>query len=459
MLGDRYRLDEFIAAGGMGQVWRATDVVLSRTVAVKVLLPQLLTDPGFEARFRAEARIIAALRHAGVVNVYDYGESTDNDGRRTLYLVMAYVEGESLTEKIEAAGRLSVAETMSVIAQAADALEAAHENGVVHRDVKPGNLLVQSDGRVTLVDFGVARSSSMTSVTTGNAVPGTALYMAPEQASGQRVTGATDIYALGAVAYHCLAGYPPFSGNNPIEIALRHLQEEPPPLPDDVPPAAQHLVMRAMAKDPAERYPSASALAAAARSVARSAGPAGTTVVIPPAIDDGEPTGVTAPIAAAAAVGAATPGRFNPTTAHDLRPVTPDASPDPAGSRDPDRRRFAAIVGAAAAVLIVAGVLVVLLAVSPNNGNTPPAEGSTGSNGVLTNAPARTTTKARTTTRGPSTPASPGPATSGPPPTTAGPPPTTEGPPPTTEGPPPTTNAASPQGDTRTTNPAAAVLP
>src|SRR6185437_10445251 len=191
MLGDRYRLDVFVAAGGRGQVWRATDVVLSRTVAVKVLLPQLLTDPGFEARFRAEARIIAALRHPSVVNVYDYGESSDDSGRSVLYLVMAFVEGEALSQKLERAGRLSVAEAMSVVAQAADALQAAHDGGIVHRDVKPGNLLVQDDGTVTLVDFGVARASTVTSVTTGNAVPGTALYMAPEQASGQRVTGET----------------------------------------------------------------------------------------------------------------------------------------------------------------------------------------------------------------------------------------------------------------------------
>src|SRR5690349_14404334 len=134
MLGDRYRLDEFLATGGMGQVWRATDMVLNRTVAVKLLLQALLTDPGFEARFRAEARIIAGLRHAGVVNVYDYGERVEPDGRRTLYLVMAYVNGESLSQRITAEGRLPVGETLSVVAQAADALEAAHAGGVVHRD-------------------------------------------------------------------------------------------------------------------------------------------------------------------------------------------------------------------------------------------------------------------------------------------------------------------------------------
>src|SRR5689334_885399 len=396
MLGDRYRLDVFVATGGMGQVWRATDVVLSRTVAVKVLLPQLLTDPGFEARFRAEARIIAALRHAGVVNVYDYGESTDDAGRRVLYLVMAFVEGESLSQKLERAGRLSVAETMSVVAQAADALQAAHDGGIVHRDVKPGNLLVQDDGTVTLVDFGVARASTVTSVTTGNAVPGTALYMAPEQASGQQVTGATDIYALGAVAYHCLAGYPPFNGTNPIEIALRHLQDEPPPLPDDVPPDAQQFVLQAMAKDPAARFESGAAMAAAARSVMRAAGTAGTTIVIPPAIDDGSArtTHVAAAAVAAPRTGAYGPGSAagygaSGTTAHDLRPVTPEAEPWPETGGRSTGRRTGTLIGAAAAVLLVAGALVLLFAVAPDDGATPPANGSTASNAPASNGPAQ----------------------------------------------------------------------
>jgi len=201
-LSDRYRLDAFLASGGMGEVWRATDVVLGRQVAVKVLLPAMLTDPGFAARFRAEARILAAFRHPNVVDVYDFGESTI-DGKPAAYLVMAYVAGEPLSHRIATAGTLPVIETLSVMAQAADALEAAHVNGVVHRDVKPGNLLVQDDGTVVLVDFGVARSAAVTAITAADAVPGTVLYMAPEQVSGKPVSPATDIYALGAVAYHC----------------------------------------------------------------------------------------------------------------------------------------------------------------------------------------------------------------------------------------------------------------
>ena len=163
---------------------------------------------------------------------------------------MAYVAGEPLSHRIATAGRLPVVDTLSIVAQAADALEAAHVNGIVHRDVKPGNLLVQDDGTVVLVDFGVARSTAVTAITAANAVPGTVLYMAPEQVSGKPVSPATDIYALGAVAYQCLSGQPPFNGEAPMEIALRHLNDEVPPLPDDIPAPVRELVMCALAKDP-----------------------------------------------------------------------------------------------------------------------------------------------------------------------------------------------------------------
>jgi serine/threonine-protein kinase len=265
LLGDRYRLDEPIASGGMGEVWRATDLTLDRVVAVKAMRPGLAEDAGFDARFRAEARTLAALSHPNVVNVYDYGRDEVAGHGAVVYLVMAYVHGQPLSDRIAAAGHLPAGQTMSIVAQAAEALQAAHACGVVHRDVKPANLLVQPDGTVTLVDFGVARTPAAAAATTGHVVLGTALYMAPEQASGGEVSPATDVYALGAVAYHCLAGQPPFLAGSALEVALRQVLDEPAPLPDDVPPAARQLVARAMAKDPADRYPTAAALAAAAR--------------------------------------------------------------------------------------------------------------------------------------------------------------------------------------------------
>ncbi|AVT41078.1 serine/threonine-protein kinase [Plantactinospora sp. BB1] len=267
LLSGRYRLDERVATGGMGDVWRGTDVVLGRRVAVKVLLPSLLADPDFIARFRAEARMLATLHHPGIVQVFDYGEDELPTGR-TDYLVMEYVDGEPLSARIRDTGRLGVVDAMHVVAQVAQALHAAHQGGIVHRDVKPSNLLVQADGTVRLLDFGVARSVNITSITSSNAVPGTALYMAPEQAAGKPVSAATDIYALGAVAYQCVAGQPPFSGENPLQVAVKHLHEDPDPLPADVPAPVAELIGRALAKDPADRYPDAAAMATAARAAA-----------------------------------------------------------------------------------------------------------------------------------------------------------------------------------------------
>ncbi|WP_442933967.1 protein kinase domain-containing protein [Micromonospora sp. CPCC 206171] len=264
VLSNRYRLGERVATGGMGAVWRCVDTLLDREVAVKVLLPALVEDPEFTSRFHAEARMMAALRHPGIVAVHDFGSATLADGSQVSYLVMEYVDGEPLVTWIRRAGRLDPTSTMSVVAQAAAALHAAHTAGIVHRDVKPGNLLVKRDGTVVLVDFGIARSSTMASLTAAHMVLGTASYMSPEQAVGQPVSAATDVYALGAVAYYCLTGQPPFVGENPLQVALRHAQEEPAPLPSGTPPAVAEVVARALAKSPGDRWPSAAALADAA---------------------------------------------------------------------------------------------------------------------------------------------------------------------------------------------------
>jgi serine/threonine-protein kinase len=330
----------------MGEVWRGTDTVLGRTVAVKVLLPALLSDPEFEARFRSEARILASFRHAGVVNVYDYG----SDGR-TMFLVMAYVEGRSLAQRLAAEGKFSPEETVPILAQAADALQAGHTTGIIHRDVKPGNLLIQPDGTVILVDFGVARSTSVTAVTQGNAIPGTALYMSPEQATGKAVSAASDVYSLGAVGYHLLTGEPPFNGNSALEVAVKHLQDEVPPLPEVIPAPVRSLIMRSMAKDPAERYQSAAAFAKAARAAATG--------------DDSSDTLADMPALVA-------PETRGPRSA---------AVPIPTGP-NPNKRRSSGtstslILGVAAAIVVVAGVVITMIAMngdkSTGGANTPPA--------------------------------------------------------------------------------------
>jgi hypothetical protein len=261
-LGGRYRLDERIAGGGMGDVWRGTDEVLGRTVAVKILLPALLDEPGFAERFRGEARTMATINHPGVVDVYDYGSD-----QQLAFLVMEYVEGDALSRTLGRVGRLTPARAMALIAQAADALHAAHQKGIVHRDVKPGNLLVRPNGTLVLTDFGIARSAAVAQLTAAGSVLGTASYISPEQASGSQATPLSDVYALGVVAYQCLSGVRPFEGENPLEIAMRHVRDLPPPLPADIPPPVAQLVERAMAKDPGARWPSAAALAQAARRV------------------------------------------------------------------------------------------------------------------------------------------------------------------------------------------------
>ncbi|MBB5114313.1 protein kinase [Micromonospora echinospora] len=349
VLSGRYRLEDRVATGGMGDVWRATDLVLGRPVAVKVLLPALVSDPDFIARFRSEARIMASLRHPGVVQVFDCGEDDLPSGGRADYLVMEFVAGEPLSRRIEDAGHLEVAETMSIVAQVAQALHAAHGRGIVHRDVKPSNLLVQDDGTVVLVDFGVARSTNITSITSTNAVPGTALYMAPEQAAGRPVSGATDVYALGAVAYCCLTGSPPFTGDNPLQVAVRHLDDEPPELPAEIPDSVRELVARALAKDPADRYPSAAAMADAARAARTDS-----------------------PTATATLRGAAGPGRS--------RDDQPAVRPGAAVATSRRRSRRGTLVGALGAVLVAMGALGALVAAANDTAepatkidSTPPA--------------------------------------------------------------------------------------
>src|SRR6195952_25287 len=281
-LGGRYRLDERIAGGGMGDVWRGTDEVLGRTVAVKILLPALLDEPGFAERFRGEARTMATINHPGVVDVYDYGSD-----QQLAFLVMEYVEGDALSRTLSRVGRLTPARTMALVAQAADALQAAHANGIVHRDVKPGNLLVRPNGTLVLTDFGIARSALVGQLTVAGSVLGTASYISPEQASGAVATAASDVYALGVVAYQCLSGHRPFDGATPIEIAMKHVRDTPRPLPSDIPPPVRAIVDRALAKDPGARWPTAAAMAAVARQAASSL----TTQVHQPAVNGSAPVG------------------------------------------------------------------------------------------------------------------------------------------------------------------------
>jgi len=261
-LGGRFQLTTRIAIGGMGEVWKAKDLILGRIVAIKVLKEEYTGDPGFLQRFRAEARHTALLNHAGIANVFDYGEE---DG--SAYLVMELVPGQPLSSIIEHEQVLSPDRTLSIISQTARALSVAHAQGLVHRDIKPGNLLITPEGRVKVTDFGIARLADQVPLTQTGQVMGTAQYLAPEQATGQTATGASDIYSLGVIGYECLSGHRPFSGESQIAIALAQVNDAPPPLPDTLPKPVRALLMSMLAKDPKNRPADAIKLAEAADAI------------------------------------------------------------------------------------------------------------------------------------------------------------------------------------------------
>ena len=252
----RYELIDLLARGGMGQVWRARDLLLGRPVAVKVLRSEYTGDPTFLARFRAEAQHTALLAHRNIATLFDYGEVPAGEGaeEHLAYLVMELVEGEPLSTVLARERRLGVPATLDLLHQTASALAAAHAAGVVHRDVKPGNVLMGSDGVVKITDFGIAWSASDVPLTQTGQVVGTAHYLSPEQADGGKASPASDVYALGMIAYECLAGRRPFDGDNAVQIALRQISDVPEPLPADVPDAVRSLVGRALLKDPVERF-------------------------------------------------------------------------------------------------------------------------------------------------------------------------------------------------------------
>ncbi|MHA7275830.1 protein kinase domain-containing protein [Arthrobacter sp. Hz1] len=263
-LGGRFKLTDRIAIGGMGEVWKAMDQVLGREVAIKILKEEYTGDPNFLDRFRAEARHTALLNHDGIANVFDYGEEGGS-----AYLVMELVPGQPLSTIIEREQILSPDRALSIVGQTATALSVAHRQGLVHRDVKPGNLLILPDGRVKITDFGIARLADQVPLTATGQVMGTAQYLAPEQATGQAATGSSDIYALGVIGYELLAGRRPFSGESQIAIALAQVNDAPPPLPETIPTPVRALIASMLAKDPAERPADAELLAQAVAAIRR----------------------------------------------------------------------------------------------------------------------------------------------------------------------------------------------
>lgn len=340
VLAGRYRLDRRIATGGMGVVWAATDELLGRQVAIKVVKPEYADDPAFRERLQAEARAAAAVHDPHVVAIYDVGESTDA-GQIESFIVMELLAGESLAAELHR-GPLPPDQVATLLADVGTALAAAHACGVVHRDIKPGNLMCEPSGRHVVLDFGIARAASAASLTATGVILGTARYLSPEQAAGHPAIAASDVYALGVVAHHCLSGAPPFDAESDVAIALAHLHDPVPPLPANVPGRLAALIESCLAKRPEER-PSAADVATRARAL----------------------------IAARAAPDAAAPpGGPSRSTAAPLEPVT--AGLEPVASAPATQERAPAwlgsrwlAVGAAAGLTLIAAVTALGIAANP----------------------------------------------------------------------------------------------
>jgi eukaryotic-like serine/threonine-protein kinase len=333
---NRYEIERPIARGGMADVFLARDQYLDRPVAVKVLFPEYARDQSFVERFRREAQSAAMLNHPNIVNIYDYGQE-----RGTYFIVMEYVEGRSLRDILRADGALPPMTVARIGAEIASALDFAHRQGVVHRDIKPGNVMITESGQVKVTDYGIAANptDAKQGLTQTGSVIGTATYFSPEQAQGYQVDGRTDVYALGIVMYEMLTGQAPFSGDSPVAVAMKHVREQPVPpsqLVPDIPPDLERIVLTAMSKDLATRYQSAEEMRADLIAFGRGR-PVSAPVPATIPGDEGAPT-----MAAAAPTG----------------PLPPEYD-EPHWEQEP--RKWGAIVATVIGLALLAGVIVFAL--------------------------------------------------------------------------------------------------
>jgi serine/threonine-protein kinase len=408
----RYEVGRLLGAGGMAEVYEGHDRLLARRVAIKVLLAQYAHDPAFLARFRREAQAAASLSHPNIVAVFDTGSQDD-----TWFIVMEYVAGRTLKDVIRTEGALYWARAAEIAADVAGALATAHARGIVHRDVKPGNVMLTTDGKVKVMDFGIARASAVPSITQTAAVVGTAQYIAPEQAQGLEVDARSDVYALGCCLYEMLTGQVPFTGPTPVAIAYRHVREDPTPprmLNPDVPESLELVCLKAMAKRPEDRYQTAMEMR---QDLER--------------VRTGQPVSVGVPLSSQTtqAIGAAGMAD-SPTTLLGAGSTMAGEAPLGYGEELPAQRRSSAgwVVAAILALLIVgfAAFLITRAVTSPSTSSQTTSESTTTTSESTTTTSESTTstTEAPTTTRQQTT-TTQRPTTTTSPPTTTTTPPTT----------------------------------
>ncbi|GAB3076115.1 serine/threonine-protein kinase [Nocardioides zeae] len=385
----RYRLDARVATGGMGEVWRATDTVLGRVVAVKILKAEYADDPTFRGRFETEARNAAALFHPNVAGIFDFGQSATSDGSGSTrpYLVMELVDGQPLSALLRPDQPMDPAIVVDIMAQAADGIGAAHRAGIVHRDVKPANLLVTPDRTVKITDFGIARAADGLALTQTGMVMGTPQYISPEQAQGMTAGPAADVYSLGVVAFECLAGRRPFVAETAVATALAHLRDPVPDLPGNVPPGLASVVRRAMAKKPEERFADGAELARALRDPSSVAAPAAAAEPAPT-----QATQVLGGAAVPAAAAAAT--AFPPTGA---AAVVTEETTEPAGADEPRKTPVLPWVAGILALLLVAALVWIFVATSGGDDDDPAAPPSETSSAPPTSSATTETTTSEPT--------------------------------------------------------------
>ncbi|GAA2844209.1 serine/threonine protein kinase [Actinoplanes cyaneus] len=360
LLGGRYQVGELLGYGGMAEVHRGRDLRLGRDVAIKMLRTDLARDATFQERFRREAQNSAALNHPAIVAVYDTGEEVSATGEKLPFIVMEFVNGRTLKEVLAQEQRLQPRRALEIIADIDAALEFSHRHGIIHRDIKPGNVMITQSGQVKVMDFGIARAlaSGATTMTQTSAVIGTAQYLSPEQARGEAVDARSDVYAAGCVLFELVVGHPPFVGDSPVSVAYQHVREDPKPpssIVREIPPDVDAIVLKALAKNPLNRYQSAQEMRAdALRAVS------GRPVMATPVMNEAETVAMSNG-----------PRQWQPQAATTMqRPIQNTMG----GGRPPENKQswvWAALAGLGVLVVIVLGVALALNN-KDDKTNTPP---------------------------------------------------------------------------------------